>query len=508
MKTSNIPKGTLKISFANAIQYAMMALFYVILAKTNTLTQVDIGTLSILNFLAATFALLTLLELPTALTKFASEKLGRNQREEATATQRKIIKTVILLSITGFIIAIFLSQIISQQIWNNTEYLLLLIINFTYALLHNINKLFNSVFQALYLFGKMATVTIIFVVSSRIIAIILAFLKLGVAGVLIGYILGLLLALTVTFKFLHGKLPQQKTQNVPLKPIFIYSLPLFLTQLTALILNWADIVIINSITGDLSITGVYTITLNSVGALSLLYIPIMTTIFPRISTHHGLEKPKRISKILKTTSRILLYLLVPSCVGLAIIAPTALTLFYGPSYAKGAIPLAILSISTIITAIFTLYTTTFGAIGKTGQVLKINIIAAISTIFSLLLLVPPLESTGAATSRLVTVIITITLAIYLLRKEIELQVDKEAFWKSIISTAAFVPILLIVENIFNSQLSTISMLVIEIILAAIIYLFFLYVLKALKKEDFDLIHQALPKQLNKYIRIIENKIVR
>ncbi|MEJ2272914.1 MAG: polysaccharide biosynthesis C-terminal domain-containing protein, partial [Candidatus Bathyarchaeota archaeon] len=191
-----------------------------------------------------------------------------------------------------------------------------------------------------------------------------------------------------------------------------------------------------------------------------------------------------------------------------IIAPTALTLFYGSSYAQGAIPLAILSISTIITAIFTLYTTTFGAIGKTGQVLKINIIAAISTILSLLLLVPLLETAGAASSRLITALITITLATYLLRKEIKLQIDKEALWKSIVSTVAFIPILLIIENMLNTQLSIILMLGIEIIIAAMIYLFFLYFLKALKKEDFDLLRQAMPKQLTKYIDIFENKIVR
>ena len=217
METSNIPGGTLKISLANATQYAMMALFYVILAKTNTLTQADIGNLSILNFLSATFALITLIALPTALTKFVSEKVGKNQKEEAIATQRKIIKTVIILSITGFIAAALLSQLISQQIWNSPEFLILLLLNFTFAFLNNIYKLFDSVFQALYLFGKMATITIIFVISSRTIAILLAFLKLGVTGVLIGYIIGLILSLIVAIKFLRGKLPQT-TKSIPLKP--------------------------------------------------------------------------------------------------------------------------------------------------------------------------------------------------------------------------------------------------------------------------------------------------
>jgi len=234
----------------------------------------------------------------------------------------------------------------------------------------------------------------------------------------------------------------------------------------------------------------------------------MTTIFPKISTHNGLKEIKKISNILKTTSRILLYILIPSCVGLAIIAPTALTLFYGSSYVKGAIPLAILSIGTIITAIFQLYTTTFGAIGKTGQVFKINIIAAISTIASLLLLVPIMESTGAAISRLLTIILTIILAFYLLKKEIKLQIDKEALWKSIISTVAFVPFLLFIEFIFHNNLSTIQMLLIELPLAAAIYLFSLYILKALNQKDFQLLREAMPKPFSKYINIIERKIVR
>ena len=44
METINIPRGTLKITLANTSQYIIMALFDVIVAKTNALTQTDIGT--------------------------------------------------------------------------------------------------------------------------------------------------------------------------------------------------------------------------------------------------------------------------------------------------------------------------------------------------------------------------------------------------------------------------------------------------------------------------------
>jgi len=205
-----------------------------------------------------------------------------------------------------------------------------------------------------------------------------------------------------------------------------------------LVLTWADVVIINSLTGDYSITGVYYIVINSVGILSILYLPMMTTIFPALSTHHGLKKPGSISEIVRITSRIIIYIIFPSCIGLAIIAPTALTFFYGPGYAEGATPLTILSITTIIVGMHSLFSTTLTATGKTGQILKINVAAAVSTILSLVALVPLLETTGAALARLTTQTIATALAAYALSKEIKINLDKEALWKSALATTATV----------------------------------------------------------------------
>ena len=507
METNNIPRGTLRLTVANASQYIIMALFYMIVTKTNVLTQTDIGTLSILTFLASTFSLFTFIALPTALVKFTSEKLGKNQKEEAAATQKTIIKTVITLSLIGLAVAVISSQLISQYFWNTTEYVIILILNFTYAFLSNLIGLCRSTLNALYLFGRMAIITITFITSSRIIAIILALLNMGVTGVIIGYIIGGIITLTVAVTFLRGKL-QKTTKTVSLKPLLRFSFPLFLGSITGIVLNWADIVIIASLTRDLSLTGIYGIAVNSAGTLKILYMSMITTIFPALSVHHGLKKPENISKIIKTTSRYIIYIIFPSCIGLAIIAPTALTFFYGPSYTKGAIPLAILSITTIIMALTSLLITTLTAIGKTGQQLKINIIAAISSILALIALVPLLETTGAALARLTTQTIAITLTVYILKKELKIRLDKEALWKSALATTATIPLLLTLELTLSTKLTTSQTLITELLTAAAIYLSALYILKALKKQDFELLRQAFPKSLTKYINIIERIIVR
>jgi len=74
----------------------------------------------------------------------------------------------------------------------------------TYMFLSNIITLCNSTLQALYLFGKMATVTIILIISSRSIAAILAMLHIGTQGVLIGYITRSSVALAAAMAFMRG----------------------------------------------------------------------------------------------------------------------------------------------------------------------------------------------------------------------------------------------------------------------------------------------------------------
>jgi stage V sporulation protein B len=507
VEKNNVVKGTLKLTIANVFDRIIMAIFYIIVIQTNALTQKDIGTLSILSFLALTFSLLTMLALPIALTKFMSEKIGKNKPEEARGVHKIITKSILILSFAGFLIVIPLSQLISQYFWNNPDFIILLIINFIYAFLSNITTLCRSTLQALCLFGEMAIINITFIISSRIIAIALTTLQMGPTGVIIGYIIGSIITIIPAIYYLRNRL-LITTKKMPLKPILYFSFPLFLSAITLLVLQQADIIIITSFTGDLAQTGIYSIVVNSVATLSLLYIPVMTTLFPVISPHDSSGKLKNITKILKITSRYLIYIIFPACIGLAIIAHTALDFFYGLTYVKGATPLAILSISAIMTALYLLFETTLKATGKTEQILKINIIAAISSILMLLALVPLLDITGAAIARLITQVITITIAIYILNKKIKIQFDTESIWKSALSTTAMIPLLLTIEFALSSQLSTAQTLALEIAIGAGIYAVSLYLLKALKKQDFDLLKQAFPKFLTKFLSVIERIVVR
>jgi len=64
------------------------------------------------------------------------------------------------------------------------------------------------------------------------------------------------------------------------------------------------------------------------------------------------------------------------------------------------------------------------------------------------------------------------------------------------------------ELIINAKLTTTQTLITEILTATTIYAIALYILKALKTQDFELLRQAFPKPLTKYLNILEKIIVR
>ena len=146
--------------------------------------------------------------------------------------------------------------------------------------------------------------------------------------------------------------------------------------------------------------------------------------------------------------------------------------------------------------------------GKTPQILQINAILAISIIGIILALVPFLQIIGAALARLIAQLIGITLAYLILQKEILVQINKEALWKSTLASTTTLPFLLAFDVTMNGRLSNPQVLIIEIMMTVGIYTFMLYVLKALKSQDFELLRQALPKAMTKYVNIIERILAR
>jgi O-antigen/teichoic acid export membrane protein len=500
LQKNNIAKGTFQITIANTIQYLVIALFYVIVTKINLLSPEEVGILSVLTVISGVITLSSL-NLPTALTKYVSEFIGKNQPQNAVSVQQTIKKITIILSFSGLLIFTLISIPLSQYFWGTNENALLIILISISSFFGNLIVLYRSGLSALHLFGKMALVTIIQITTSRIISILLVFLGLGIFGVTIGYIIGYLIGFIAAFSFLHGKLPSTKSKFA-IKPIMSFSLPLFISSIANFILNQVDVLILASITLNFFQVGIYSVVTKSLSSLQIIIQPVAVTIFPTIAAIYGFQNEK-IKFVIEKTSRYLFYTIIPTCIVLIVIGSTALEVFYGPEYASGAISFAILSFTTILLAFYTLFITALTAIGKTRQVLTINLISAFSVLTLLISLIPLFNSIGAATARLFSQLIGLILTIYISHKYLKISIDKEAMWKSAVASIATVPILIILQLIFASFLSVICMFILELSLAVFTYIVLLYILKALNDQDFVLLKHYFPKQLSRIVDLFQ-----
>lgn len=505
--SKSIARGTLSITLANIFQYVLSAFFYVIVTQANVLTQEEVGIFSILTFFSSFFSLVTLMALPSALTKYSSENVMKDKYDVVASVQKTIIKLVFGFSAIGLVIVIILAPVLSDFFLNSSEFIFLIILNFIFAAFTNIMNLFRSALQGLYFFGKMAIITIVFVSISRFLAIFLGIINMGLMGVIIGYVIGALVAASLSVLFLRGKLPETK-ETFPIKPLLVFSIPLLLTSLASFFVQWADIVILTSLTHDLSLVGIYHIVVNSVGTFSIFYLPITTTVFPSISAEYGLKKFENINNIIKYANRFLYFVMIPVCIGLAITGSTALTVFYGTNYSSGSMSLAILSVNRILIALCLLYQIIFQAIGKTAKILKINIVVLILSLTLPFILVPLLSLEGAALARLITQILALSVTYYLLQKEIKFSLENKIIYKSIVSSLIFVPFLVILEITCSGYISSIQLLLIETLIGLGIYSLCLYYFKALTNQDFNLIKQAFPKYFTKFIAYLEKIMVK
>jgi len=505
METNDVAKGTFQITFTDAFQYVIMAVFYIVVAKTNALSPEDLGYLSVLSFIAHATTL-SLFNLPTAITKFVSEKLGKKELQKAASIYKTGTRLLVTLSIMGLAIATLLSTPLSQYFWGTTEYSILIILSCLEAFFINLITSYKSGLSALGLFGKMALSTIVYIVISRGIAIGLALLDFGILGVVIGYVIGSFVGAIAAISFVRGKFPNPENK-FPAKPLILFSFPLFLSSLFSFIISQVDVVIIASMTSDYGIVGVYSIAVKSLLALNIVWLPIMITIFPLISSKFGLQKPESVSNVVKMASRYLSFTTIPCCLMLVVIAPTALEVFYGPQYVSGASALAILAFSTILLSFYTLLTTVLTAIGKTNYVLRINIISAFSSVALLIGLVPLFDLIGAASSRLIAYTLSLIVTLYITRKFLKIKLDNVALWKSTVASVMTIPFLFLLEYTLK-EFSAIQVLVVEILIAGLIYLASLYLLKALNRKDFDLLRQSFPKFFSKFIDIFQKVMQR
>src|SRR6266705_3803687 len=202
----NVARGTAYITGQQVVVYLTYFLFYVVVARV--LTKGEVGAVSLLAATSAVFATITQLALPQAATRYISRHLGTEERPLAGSVAKTTLRLTLLIAFPAGLAAILLTPAINGVLFPSQDYVLPLIVTFLTGAVLDVYLLYGAYFLGAGMYAEYAYQTILYTPLSWGLGIALAVLGLGVSGIIVGWLVGGVVAVAISVFFWRGRLPQ------------------------------------------------------------------------------------------------------------------------------------------------------------------------------------------------------------------------------------------------------------------------------------------------------------
>ncbi len=448
--------------------------------------------------------------IPTAMAKYISEYFETDtQMVRVIKKQTIILQSILIGAIT--IIFYFSIPLICRILGDLTLIPLfristLIIPAFAAA------SFYFSYYTGLHKFNLQATLKTLRSIF-RIVFVIALALFFRVEGSIIGYILTPLAVFLIAYAVDKYKIfPEMKKETQAEKSALAgkklweafdwrklvnYAWQIIIFFLAYELLISIDLYMVKGILGNDDLTGIYNATL-TVGRIPY-YIFYTMTIFllPMVSKSTSQNNHSETKKILAGSLRLMVILLVPMVILMSVFAKPILLDFYGKSYTAGAYPMSILVYGVGFLTIFYVMSFAMNGAGKTKIPMTISIIGVIVNIILNYILIKKYSIAGSAIATSITSFICMLFMLYYLYREFKVLINIKSLANILIAgvgTYYFAT--------FFSKGEIIFLLWSLIIFS--FYLFLLYLLSEIKKEDLIFFKNMLAGKNKKEI---ENNLI-
>ncbi len=503
----NVARGTAYITAQQVVVYLTYFVFYVV--TTRVLTRADIGAVSLLAATLAAFNTLTQLALPQAATRFISRHLASGERPLAGSVAKTTMRLTLLLATPLVLVAILLVRLVNSALFvAGEDYTLALVLTFVCGVIVDVYLLYGAYFLGAGMFAEYAYQTMFYIPLSRGLGIALAFLGYGVFGIIVGWAVGGVAAIGLSVFLWRNKLPEPG--HYPMRPLLVFTLPLFVATLISLGQQWGDVTILQLRTGSLSTTGGYYVVISSVGFLSAFWFPVANALYPSLSASHSKGDMDGAASTLSLSFRLTNLAVLPLGAAMAAVAVTALTIAYGESYGtiSDVVPFAILTVTAIFTAQTAILTSSLQAFGKTVQVLLITGVATGIDLALVWVFAPIYGTTVGAVGRTLLYACTVFLSYRVLKREVRAQPFHGLAKSAALAAGAALPLFLLNEVFLGEfYLRPLVRLPILLLVFAGLYLGISRRLGIFHAGDFAILKDVLPHRYHPFLRRIERLLL-
>ena len=495
----SVAGGTVWLTAANIISSGGILAFFI--AATRILSVTDLGIVSYLAMISSLFMSFMCFALPQAITKFVADLKSKNLHNEASGVFHRIFKFGEVLSFSSIIILLLsyhlLFSVNESSINKSLSITLLFALDVGFVILI---QFVHGSLRGLRIFSSSAVITIVSSVIKYGGSVVLLLLNGGILGIVFSWFLGDSMGLVYGLVILRNEYKESIHTTTSSNRIIQFSAPIYGSDILLYFNSTIDRFLIVILSG-VTLLGQYSPAVTAAGFISSLPNAMTTALFTKFAEIG--EEEENIHALEKIASRWISIIFLPISFGIAILSPSIIYIFAGPSYLVGAPALFILSMTMGMTSLSAIVNSRLLGQGRTNSILLGKSVAIPSTLLVGILLIGPLGVVGAAITRAAAIAVVFVSTLILLRRGSSTNYDRRAIIDALVSSI----IMILVIHFTQIVLPSIVFVPIHVAIGLFVYLCTLRIRKTLKPSDFAIANKIFPKQLRSMLRLLRRILV-
>lgn len=458
-------------------------LFFIFLTKN--LSTEEVGIVSLLLAIVQLFSIAFSMGMRGAMEHYLSFYIGLGREGAVKGFLIKYGIFVLFLSFLAFALPFTFAGEISQFFYHSETYTGLiryLSVDIAFAMAFNV---MNGIATGLQHFRRGGQVFMVTAIAVYGFAVLFLLLTSSISFMILGWILGY--AIGIAFYLFHFSshfisTPQGEFK-VTFKEVLGYSMPLLATSILFFGSTYVDRLIV-AVFLDLSLLGIYNLALLIAQGLNFFINPLNNILLPKFSEMFSRQENSGIREGVRFTGNVLSVLYTPMALGVASLSPSVLMLFGNSNYLPGTIPLVIIVVTSAIFINQFVLVQALSGTRRTRAFLSATALSFLGNILFSFILIPAYGIMGAAIANSSAPVISAMVVIYVSRRAGILRFDMRTISRIWLSSGIMAGTVAILGYLMHFSLLS---LIVCIPIGMILYLFLVKVLRAIRKEDAELL---------------------
>lgn len=486
----------------NAITKWIRAIFVsVVIARM--LGPTTYGLYTLIFWIITIAGMFVTLGFTTTTAKYISEYKGKNDDRSIIGILRFILTFEFVTGTAVTLIVIFSSSFLAN-VFSQSKFSYFLIIAAIGILPNAILDISSYVFNGLQQFKYSALTTLVTSLCAIFVVPLILFLGYGIMGLIIVNLVIIGIGLISVMYLLRKEIPLHSIFKITIsqdvkKRIIKYNTYMMAIIFFDMIVNQRTEVFFLGYFRSPEEVAFYSVSFGIAAfAMNLLPGSLTGVLLPVMSETHGREDKAKLKRLFIESTRYLMNLAIPICIGGIVLAEQIINVIYGPKYGPAVPALRILFISACALIISSGAAGLQYGIERQDFILKLGIILAILNVSLDIFLIPKYGIMGAvwanSTSQIIGVITSQIFTCRLLKIKWPLQ----HFIRVLFSSLLMVPFVFIMKMFLKDIYALLS----GILVGVIVYFFSVVLTKAITRDDVLLLErlkQNFPAAIqNKY----------